>query len=253
MEVLEEDYLNIIDSFFDPNAYRVVLFDQRGAGKSTPSASLEENTTWDLVEDIEKLRKHVNEVLKINIEKWVVFGGSWGSTLALAYAETYPQRVKALILRGIFTVRRKELLFLYQEGASLLFPESWEKFLEPIPEVERFDLMSAYHRRLTGPNEAERKRCAKAWTVWELSTSRLFVSQSYIDKATDDFSLTFARIESHYFVNGGFLKYDDQLLKEAHKLKDIPGVIVQGRYDVVCPPFTAWELKKKIGQGWNFI
>jgi len=224
--------------FFKPTDYRVVLFDQRGSGKSIPHASLEENTTWDLVEDIEKLREH------LKIEKWVVFGGSWGSTLALAYAETHPKRVKALILRGIFTLRRKEILWFYQEGASFIFPDAWYKFIEPIPEVERFDLLSAYHRRLTGPNIEERKKCAKSWTIWELSTSRLFVDQKYIDTATDDFADAFARIESHYFVNGGFLKYDGQLLQEASKLKDIPGVIVQGRYDVVCPAISAWDLKK---------
>jgi len=147
--------------FFDPKVYRAILFDQRGSGKSTPWASLVDNTTWDLVEDIEKLRKH------LSIEKWVVFGGSWGSTLALAYAETHPERVKALILRGIFTLRRKELLWFYQDGASCLFPEEWEKYLAPIPEVERGDMMSAYHRRLTGTNEAEKLRCAKAWTTWK--------------------------------------------------------------------------------------
>jgi len=230
--------------FFDPKAYRVVLYDQRGSGQSTPHASLEENTTWDLVEDIEKLRKHVSETHKPNIEKWVVFGGSWGSTLALAYAETYPERVKALILRGIFTLRRKELIWFYQEGASFMFPEAWDTFIAPIPEVERFDLMSAYHRRLTGNNEEERKKCAKAWTIWELSTSRLYVDQEYIARATDDFADAFARIECHYFVNGGFFKYDGQLLQEAGKLKNIPGVIVQGRYDMVCPATTAWDLKK---------
>eukprot|EP01127_Copromyxa_protea_P015705 TRINITY_DN4565_c0_g1_i1.p1 TRINITY_DN4565_c0_g1~~TRINITY_DN4565_c0_g1_i1.p1 ORF type:complete len:324 (-),score=71.04 TRINITY_DN4565_c0_g1_i1:106-1056(-) len=223
--------------FFDPSAYRIIQFDQRGAGKSTPYASLEKNTTWDLVEDTEKLRKH------LGIEKWVVFGGSWGSTLALSYAQKHADRVKALILRGIFTLRRSELLFFYQDGASHLFPDAWEKFLEPIPVVERHDLMSAYHRRLTGPDAEERRKCAMAWTIWELSTSRLYVDPAYIDKA-DDMAEAFARIESHYFVNGGFFEYDGQLIAEANKLNDIPGVIVQGRYDVVCPAKSAWELHK---------
>jgi len=228
--------------FFDPTAYRIVLFDQRGAGKSTPTSCLEENTTWHLVEDTEKLREH------LKIQKWVVFGGSWGSTLALAYAEKYPERVKALVLRGIFALRRKELLWFYQEGASFIFPEAWDKFLEPIPLVERSDLISAYHRRLTGPDAEVRKQCAQAWTVWELSTSRFYVDPAYIARATESFADVFARIEAHYFVNGGFFTKDGQILEEAHRLKEIPGVIVQGRYDVVCPATTAWELKKKLAQ-----
>lgn len=225
--------------FFDPTAYRIVMFDQRGAGQSRPRAELRENTTWDLVEDIERLRKH------LSIDRWVVFGGSWGSTLALSYAETHPDRVKALILRGIFTLRRKELLFFYQEGSSLLFPDYWEKFLEPIPPAERGDLMSAYHRRLTGPDEAERLKCALAWTSWEMATSRLLIDKETLEKGEDPhFALAFARIECHYFVNAGFFKYDGQLIAEAHKLKGIPGVIVQGRYDVVCPALSAWDLSK---------
>ncbi|CAF1316797.1 unnamed protein product [Adineta steineri] len=226
--------------FFDPEAYRIILYHQRGAGDSTPHACLEENTTWDLVEDLEKLRKHVN------IDKWVVFGGSWGSTLSLAYAETHPERVKALILRGIFCCRRKELLWFYQEGASMIFPDAWDKYLEPIPVGERGDLMSAYHRRLTGSNEEEKLKAATAWSVWEMATSRLYVDPSYIAHATDDakFAVAFARIETHYFVNGAFMNEDGQLLKNADKIKDIPGVIVQGRYDVVCPARSAWDLHK---------
>jgi len=224
---------------FDPQMYRIVLFDQRGAGKSAPSASLEENTTWDLVDDIEKLRNH------LNIDRWVVFGGSWGSTLALAYAETHPSVVKALVLRGIFTIRRKELVWFYQEGANFVFPDAWEGYIDAIPEVERGDLMSAYHRRLTGTNQDEQIKCARAWTRWEMATSRLYVDPSIIAKADEDqFSLAFARIESHYFVNGGFFKCDDQLIKEAHKMSHIPGTIVQGRYDMVCPAITAWDLHK---------
>jgi len=216
-----------------------VLFDQRGSGKSTPNACLEDNTTWHLVEDIEKLRVH------LAIDKWVVFGGSWGSTLALAYAEKFPNRVKSLILRGIFTLRRKELLWFYQEGASFLFPETWDKYLEPIPPVERFDLMSAYHRRLTGPNAEERKKCAIAWTLWEMATSRLLVDPELL-KAGMNMADAFARIECHYFVNGGFFAYDGQLIEEATKIAHIPTVIVQGRYDVVCPATSAWDLHKKI-------
>jgi len=236
--------MNGIVNFFDPEAYRIVLFDQRGSGKSTPHASLEENTTWDLVEDIEKIRKH------LQIERWLVFGGSWGSTLALAYAETYPSVIKALVLRGIFTLRRKELIWFYQEGASFVFPDAWDHYIAAIPEVERGDLMSAYHRRLTGTNEEEKIKCARAWTRWEMATSRLFVDPNYLAKAEEDqFSLAFARIESHYFVNGGFFKSDGQLIKDAHKLADIPGTIVQGRYDMVCPAISAWDLHKHWPKG----
>jgi len=228
--------------YFDPEAYRVVLFDQRGAGKSTPFASLEENTTWDLVEDMEKLRRH------LEIDQWLVFGGSWGSTLALAYAETHPERVKGLVLRGIFTLRRSELLFFYQEGSSWLFPDAWEKFLAPIPEVERGDLMSAYHRRLTGSDEKVKQECATAWSVWEMTTSRLYVDPDYVARAADDdaFALAFARIECHYFVHGGFFKEDEQLIKGASRLASIPMTIVQGRYDLVCPMKTAWDLHKAL-------
>jgi len=229
--------------FFNPKEYRVVLFDQRGAGKSTPFASLHANTTWHLVEDIEVVRKH------LGIDKWVVFGGSWGSTLALAYAESYPEIVKALILRGVFVLRRKELLWFYQEGASFIAPDYWEKFLAPIPVVEHGDLLSAYHRRLIGEDEKERLRCAHAWTSWEMATSRLYVDPAAVAWAEDDrFALAFARIESHYFVNGGFFKEDGQLIKEAHKIAHIPVTIVQGRYDLICPAITAWDLHKALGQ-----
>ncbi|CAH1788905.1 unnamed protein product [Owenia fusiformis] len=226
--------------FFDPAAYRIILMDQRGAGKSTPAAELKDNTTWHLVDDIESLRKH------LNIEKWVVFGGSWGSTLSLAYAETHPDRVKALILRGIFTLRRSELIWFYQEGASHIFPDVWEKYLAPIPEVERHDLMSAYYRRLTGNDEEKKLACARAWSTWEMETSRLMPDPNYVKRTESDiWSLQFARIECHYFVHGGFFKTDGQILENADKLKDIPGTIVQGRYDVVCPARTAWELHKR--------
>lgn len=224
--------------FFDPQAYRILIYHQRGAGNSTPTGCLEQNTTWDLVADLEKLREH------FNVDKWIVFGGSWGSTLSLAYAETHPDRVKALIVRGIFCCRRKELLWFYQEGASMIFPDAWDKFVEPIPMVERGDLISAYHRRLNSKDEQERLKAARAWATWELSVSRLYVDPSHIARANDDekFALTFACIEAHYFVHGAFMNEDGQLLKNADKIKDISGVIIQGRYDVVCPARTAWDL-----------
>jgi len=225
--------------FFDPSVYHIVMFDQRGSGKSTPLGNLEDNTTWHLVDDIEKIRE------KLNIERWVVFGGSWGSTLALAYAEKHPERVKALVLRGIFALRRKELLWFYQEGANFVFADAWEKYLAPIPPAERGDLISAFHRRVTGNNEEEKLKSGRAWTTWEMATSRLYVDPAIIARAEeDDFAVTFARIESHYFVNAGFFEKDGQLLDEAHKLENIPGTIVQGRYDMVCPFYTAWDLHK---------
>lgn len=230
--------------FFDPEAYRIVLFDQRGAGKSTPHACLEENTTWHLVADMEKLREH------LSIEKWMVFGGSWGSTLSLSYAETHPERCTALVLRGIFMLRRKELLWFYQEGASFIFPDFWEEFVAPIPEVERGDLISAYHRRLSdlnNKNPEEQLACARAWSKWETATSRLYVDPEYIAATdSDEFCLAFARIESHYFVNAGFFKTETQLLDNAEKIRHIPTTIVQGRYDVVCPAYSAWDLHRRL-------
>jgi len=225
--------------FFDPTRYRIVLFDQRGCGRSTPHASLDENTLWHLVADMEKLRIH------LGIDRWQVFGGSWGSTLALAYAEAHPQRVTELILRGIFLLRRSELLWFYQEGASHLFPDAWDKFLAPIPQVERGDLMGAYHRRLTGDDPATRLACARAWSTWEGSTSRLNFDPNMLAHYEEDaFALAFARIECHYFVNGSWLRCDDQLLQDVHKIRKIPGVLVQGRYDVVCPARSAWDLQR---------
>lgn len=227
--------------YFDPSVYFSVLFDQRGAGKSTPHACLEENTTWDLVSDMEKLR----ELLKV--ERWVVFGGSWGSTLALAYAESHPERCLGLILRGIFTLRRSELQWFYQAGADMLFPEFFDEYKSAIPEAEHDDLMTAYHKRLTGSDEAEKLRCAGAWSRWENSTAKLMVDQKYIAKADDDaWAVAFARIESHYFVNGGFM-VEGQLIKDAHKIQHLPVTIVQGRYDVVCPPKSSWELYQALG------
>ena len=223
----------------DPSRYRIVLFDQRGSGRSTPHADLVDNTTWDLVADIEALREH------LGITRWQVFGGSWGSTLALAYAQAHPSRVTELVLRGIFMLRRWELEWFYQQGASRLFPDAWSHYLEAIPDVERGDLISAYHRRLTSSDEATRLAAARAWSVWEASTSLLIPDEAFIDGHKDaHFALSFARIESHYFVHGGFFDVEDQLLRDAHRLKGIPGVIVHGRYDVVCPIQSAWDLHR---------
>ena len=225
--------------FHDPAKYRIVLFDQRGAGRSTPHADLVDNTTWDLVADIEKLRE------KLGIERWQVFGGSWGSTLALAYAQSHPQRVSELVLRGIFMLRRWELEWFYQEGASRLFPDAWEHYIAAIPPVERHDLISAFHRRLTSDDEATRLAAARAWSVWEGATSFLHVDPDFVSSHQDaQFALAFARIENHYFVNGGFFEVEDQLLRDAHRIADIPGVIVHGRYDVVCPLANAWDLHR---------
>ena len=225
--------------FHDPAKYRIVLFDQRGAGRSTPHADLTDNTTWTLVADIEQLRAH------LGIDTWQVFGGSWGSTLALAYAQTHPQRVTELVLRGIFMLRRWELEWFYQEGASRLFPDAWQHYLDAIPQVERCDLIGAYYRRLTSSDEATRLAAARAWAIWEGATSYLHIDPDFMDSHGDArFALAFARIENHYFVNGGFFEVEDQLLRDAHTLADIPGVIVHGRYDVVCPIQSAFDLHK---------
>jgi proline iminopeptidase len=233
---LDHDYRR----YFDPARWRVVLFDQRGCGRSTPHAELRENTTWELVADIERLRTH------LGIDRWYVFGGSWGSTLALAYAETHPGPCLGLILRGIFLLRRKELLWFYQEGASWLFPEAWEEYLAPIPEAERGDLISAYYARLTSPDPAVRLRAARAWSVWEGSTSKLRPDPKLVERFSGEaFAEAFARIECHYFVNGAFLRHDSQLLDDVGRIAHLPGVIVQGRYDVVCPARSAFELHRR--------
>ncbi|MET0386058.1 MAG: prolyl aminopeptidase [Polyangiales bacterium] len=226
--------------FWDPTRYRIVLFDQRGCGRSTPHASLERNTTWDLVSDMEALRVH------LGIPRWQVFGGSWGSTLALAYAERHPERVTELVLRGIFTLRKRELDWFYQEGgASRIFPDAFEQYLAPIPPEERSDMMQAYYKRLTGPDAAVRVQAAKAWSLWEAVTSTLRPSpEMKASMSKDDFALAFARIECHYFVNAGFFERESQLLEDAHRIRHIPGVIVQGRYDIVCPMETAWALHR---------
>ena len=225
--------------FFDPAQYRIVLFDQRGCGRSTPHAELSDNTTWHLVQDIETLRAH------LGIARWQVFGGSWGSTLALAYAQSHPERVSELVLRGIFMLRRWELEWFYQKGCDALYPDVWEEYLKAIPEVEHGDLMSAYHRRLTSADPAVRLAAARAWATWEGATSFLLQDPSYIESSGEDaFALAFARIENHYFVNGGFFEVDGQLLRDVSRIRSIPAVIVQGRYDVVCPMRSAWDLHR---------
>jgi proline iminopeptidase len=225
--------------FFDPAAYRVVLFDQRGAGRSTPHAGLEENTTWHLVEDIEKLRGH------LGVESWHVFGGSWGSTLALAYAETHPARVRSMTLRGIFLCRPQEIRWFYQEGASWLFPDVWDEYEKVIPEGERGDFVSAYYKRLTSEDERVRLEAARAWSVWEGSTSKLYFDYKMIEKfAEPEFALAFARIECHYFMNNAFFPTDNYLIEQVGKIRHIPATIVQGRYDVVCPMRSAWDLHR---------
>jgi len=225
--------------FFDPARYRIILFDQRGCGRSRPHASLEHNTTWDLVADIERLREH------LGISSWQVFGGSWGSTLALAYAQAHPARVTELVLRGIFLLRKSELGWFYQQGASALFPDRWEAYVAPIPSGERDDLMRAFYRRLTGADRAAAIAAARAWAVWEGSTSYLLTDDDNVRKwGEDEFALAVARIECHYFVHGGFLRSENQLLDEVGRIRRIPAVIVQGRYDVVCPMTTAWDLHR---------
>ena len=227
--------------YFDPKAYRIILFDQRGCGRSTPFASLEDNTTWHLVSDIEALRVH------LDIERWMVFGGSWGSTLALAYAETHPDRVTELVLRGIFLLRKEEIQWFYQLGASWMFPDAWEEYESHIPEGERSDFLKAYYARLTSEDPAVQQAAAKVWSQWEGRTSCLIPNDDLIARTGgDEFSLAFARIECHYFTNDGWLTNGRELLAPVNvaRLKSIPGVIVQGRYDVVCPPKSAWDLHR---------
>ena len=226
--------------FFDPARYRIILFDQRGCGKSTPGACIDENTTWDLVQDMERIR------MQLEIERWLLFGGSWGSTLSLAYAEAHPERVLGMILRGIFMLRERELKWFYQQGANEIFPDAWEKFVAPIPDAERGDMFGAYYRRLTSEIGEERLRAARSWTIWEKSTSYLLPRPKEIAKAASDeaYLLAFARVECHYFVNGGFFTHEEQLLDGIDRIRHIPAVIVQGRYDMVCPMRTAWELHR---------
>ena len=225
--------------FFDPKVYNVVLFDQRGAGRSKPHADLRENTTWDLIDDIETLRE------KFGVDKWYVFGGSWGSTLSLAYAISHPDRCLGLVLRGIFLTRKKELDWFYQYGASEIFPDFWERYRDAIPEDERSDFMSAYHTRLTSDDEETRLKAARAWSTWEGATSKLYPDQDLMEHWEGAHeALSLARIESHYFVNGSFFPSEDYILENVDKIRHIPTWIVQGRYDVVCPMVSAWELHK---------
>ena len=222
--------------FFDPYKYRIILFDQRGSGQSTPHARLEDNHTAALIEDIETIRN------KLAIDRWVVFGGSWGSTLGLAYAEQYPQLVRGLILRGIFLCRDEDIQWFYQQGASHVFPDYWEQYLQVIPEAERGDMLAAYYARLTGENEIERMAAAKAWSVWEGRCATLHTNEALVDHfANPHMAMAMARIEAHYFINKAFLE-PNQLTDNAYKLKDIPGTIVHGRYDMVCPVNQAFAL-----------
>lgn len=224
-------------SFFDPDAYRIVLFDQRGCGRSRPHASLVDNTTWHLVQDMEKLRKH------LGIEQWLVFGGSWGSTLGLAYSQTHPERVTEIVLRGIFLLSQFELRWFYQEGCSALFPDYWQHYVNAIAPEERHDMVRAYYKRLTGTDRAEMVKAARAWSMWEAATSYLRVNDDNVRRwGEEEFAIAVARIECHYFVNRGFLETEDQLLRNVARIRKIPAVIVQGRYDVVCPMQTAWAL-----------
>ncbi len=225
--------------YHDPETYRIILFDQRGCGRSTPYAELAENTTWDLVADIEKIRE------QLGIARWQVFGGSWGSCLGLAYAETHPDRVSELVLRGIFTLRRSELTWFYQEGASAILPEAWEDYLKPIRPEERGDLISAYHRLLTGGDENTRLEAARAWSMWEGASLSLLPDPARVAAFGDPhYALAFARIECHYFKNAGFFEFDGQLIANAGRLKSIPGVIIHGRYDLCTPIFIAHDLHK---------
>jgi proline iminopeptidase len=225
--------------FFDPNHYRIILFDQRGSGKSTPIAELRENDTWNLVKDIETIRQH------LGVDKWTVFGGSWGSTLALTYAITHPERTLALVLRGIFLCRPSEIHWFYQDGASQIFPDVWDEYLKPIPKEEQNQLVKAYYKRLTDTDYNVRLEAAKAWSKWEAATSRLIVSREAIDEFDDpDHAMSFARIECHYFINNAFFDTNNWILENVHKIRHIPGFIVQGRYDVVCPAKSAWDLRK---------
>lgn len=225
--------------FFDPDKYRIVLIDQRGCGRSKPHASIEANTTWHLINDIELIRE------TLGIDRWLVFGGSWGSTLSLAYAQSHPERVTELVLRGIFLLRAQELQWFYQHGASELYPDAWQHYLAPIPDAERHDLISAFHSRLTSEDPEVRLSAARAWSVWEASTSFLIQNEDFMAQLDEpEAALAMARIECHYFVNGGFFESPNQILEAVDKIRHIPCVIVQGRYDVVCPPTTAWDLHR---------
>ncbi len=223
--------------FFNPKKYRIILFDQMGCGRSKPHTCLEDNTTWHLIEDIESIRE------RLDIKKWLVFGGSWGSTLAIAYAQKHPKNVSQMVLRGIFMLRQKELQWFYQYGASEMYPEAWQGFLKEIPENERYDLIEAYRKIFYGKNKEKQLSAAKSWSKWEASCSFINYNPDAVSESTNaEFALAFALIENHYFVNKGFLDYENQLLDNIDIIRDIPSIIIQGRYDVVCPPTTAYEL-----------
>lgn len=228
-------------TFFDPRVYRIVLFDQRGCGRSRPHANLQDNTTWHLVGDIERLREH------LGIKRWLLFGGSWGSTLALAYAQTHPDRVTELVLRGIFLLRRWEIDWFYQSpgGAAALYPDLWEQYVSVIPEAERSDMIRAYYKRLTSDDPQVMRQASKTWSIWEGATSFLKLNPEYVAKfQEDEYAAAFARIECHYFINNGFMRTDNQLIEDVGRIRRIPAVIVQGRYDVVCPMKSAWDLHR---------
>ncbi len=223
--------------YFNPDKWHIIMFDQRGCGKSTPFAELKENTTWDLVDDIEKIRNH------LSVDRWVIYGGSWGSTLSLAYSQTYPDSCKALILRGIFLVRKKEIHWFYQEGASKIFPDNWQSFVAPIPIEKRNNLLEAYYNLLIGEDSSKKIEAAKAWSTWEGSTVRLIQDKDFIGDFSDEkFAEAFARIECHYFMNNAWFDSDNHLIENVDKIRHIPAVIVHGRYDIICPVENAWEL-----------
>ena len=232
---------SIYRQYFNPEKWRIIMFDQRGCGQSIPHAELQENTTWDLINDIEHIRT------ELNVSNWAVFGGSWGSTLALSYAITHPDKCSELILRGIFLLRKKEINWFYQEGCSFIYPDAWEKYLSPIPEHERKDLVKAYYNRLTSSDKQMRIEAAKAWSIWEASTSKLIQTEKALHSFDqDDVAEAFARIECHYFINKAFFKSDNWILENVHKIESIPMHIVQGRYDVVCPVTSAWDLYNQL-------
>ena len=239
---------SIYRQYFNPDLWRIIIFDQRGCGKSMPTAELEQNTTWDLVNDIENIRKY------LSIENWVVFGGSWGSTLSLSYAIKYPNRCNGLILRGIFLLRESEIKWFYQEGCSYLYPDEWENYTSLIPDNEKSDYVSAYYKRLTSPDDKTRYDAAKRWAKWEASTSKLIPNKDSLHHFDDiKIAEAFSRIECHYFINKGFFEYDGWILDHVDTLSSIPISIVQGRYDVVCPMQSAWDLHKKISHSKLYI
>ena len=230
----------IYRQYFNPKKWRIIIFDQRGCGKSIPHAELKENTTWDLVQDIEKIRKY------LKIKKWVVFGGSWGSTLALSYAIKHTKQCKGLILRGIFLLRKIEIDWFYQEGCSYIYPDDWENYIEPIPKKQRNNLINAFYKQLTSKNKKIRINAAKAWSTWEARTSKLKQTKKSLHQFDDEkIAEAFARIECHYFINEGFFPYDGWILDNIESIKNLPNIIIQGRYDVVCPMRSAWDLHKK--------